>query len=370
MSHNVFTRQALYDRVWTEPMRTVATALGVSDVGLAKACRKAGVPVPPRGYWAKLQHRKPVASKPPLPHRPGVPDRVVIAPARPKPEPNAAVVAAATLDAEIPPVAVASDLRSAHPIVRGWMAENDQRRREHRRNGWALTYVEDLSTPLANRCLRIVSALLKALEGNEREVGAGRDGLTVKADGETLTFTIYERSKIEHRPATKDELEWQPDRKTVRATVPAGDLVLKIRDYLSVPTEFRELKTPLETQLPAVLASIEAGLVELAERRCQRALEKERWEAADRARRKREAYKTAEDGLRERLLADADRRRRAEAIRAYVLAADASPAATADDYTAWRLWALGEADAIDPLLDGSAPFDRLPPLDEWTWRGW
>ena len=26
-------------------------------------------------------------------------------------------------------------------------------------------------------------------------------------------------------------------------------------------------------------------------------------------------------------------------------------------------------DAMDPLLDGSAPFDRLPPLEDWAWRG-
>ena len=47
MPHHVFTRQALYDRVWAEPIRTVARSLGVSDVGLAKACRAAAIPVPP-----------------------------------------------------------------------------------------------------------------------------------------------------------------------------------------------------------------------------------------------------------------------------------------------------------------------------------
>jgi hypothetical protein len=66
----------------------------------------------------------------------------------------------------------------------------------------------------------------------------------------------------------------------------------------------------------------------------------------------------------------AARRQRAEAIRANVLAADGSPAAEAQDYAGWRAWALAEADALDLLLDGSAPFDRLPPIEDWTWRGW
>ena len=33
-------------------------------------------------------------------------------------------------------------------------------------------------------------------------------------------------------------------------------------------------------------------------------------------------------------------------------------------------WALAQADAIDPLSDGSIPFSRLPPIEQWNWRGW
>lgn len=39
--------------------------LGLSDRGLAKLCSRESIPVPPRGYWAKLQFGKPV-TKPPL----------------------------------------------------------------------------------------------------------------------------------------------------------------------------------------------------------------------------------------------------------------------------------------------------------------
>jgi integrase len=49
-----FTRQELYDLVWSQPMSVLATSYGVSDSGLAKVCRRANIPVPPRGYWAKL----------------------------------------------------------------------------------------------------------------------------------------------------------------------------------------------------------------------------------------------------------------------------------------------------------------------------
>lgn len=48
------TRLELYERVWQTPMTKLAPEFGVSDVALAKLCRKHAVPTPPRGYWAQL----------------------------------------------------------------------------------------------------------------------------------------------------------------------------------------------------------------------------------------------------------------------------------------------------------------------------
>ena len=50
------TREALYERVWAEPVEKLAKSWGLSGRGLAKACKRAGVPVPPRGYWARVQN--------------------------------------------------------------------------------------------------------------------------------------------------------------------------------------------------------------------------------------------------------------------------------------------------------------------------
>ncbi len=360
MPHHVLTRGDLYDRVWTEPIRTVARRLEVSDVGLAKACRVAGVPVPPRGYWSQVKHGRPTPPRPPLSPRPGN-EQVVIAPPKKRPP------AAAATDAEAIPVP--DDLRRAHPIVRGWIAEDAATRRRFGREGWGVAGLADLTTPLAQRRLRLTSALLKALERRRRQVGCGPGGLTVTANGETLAFTLYERSKVQSRPATAEALRGRPERQTVRATVPAGDLVCKIREALSVPTEFKELKTPLEAQLPAIVASLEAGLAELAERRRLRALEAERRAEAETARQKRRAYREAQTALSAKLVAQAERHAQARAIRAYVAAADASAAAAGDDYAGWRTWALDQAEAMDPLRNGAAPFARLPPIEAWTWDG-
>jgi hypothetical protein len=48
------TREQLYELVWSEAMSRLCKAIGISDVAIAKHCRKADVPIPERGYWNKL----------------------------------------------------------------------------------------------------------------------------------------------------------------------------------------------------------------------------------------------------------------------------------------------------------------------------
>ena len=48
------SRRQLYDLVWSKPMRDAAADVGVSDVGLKKLCLRHRVPVPPQGYWNRV----------------------------------------------------------------------------------------------------------------------------------------------------------------------------------------------------------------------------------------------------------------------------------------------------------------------------
>jgi len=66
INYLTMSRQALYDLVWSKPMTDVAADLGVSDVALAKRCASVEVPVPPRGYWARVQAGQ-------MPRRPALP---------------------------------------------------------------------------------------------------------------------------------------------------------------------------------------------------------------------------------------------------------------------------------------------------------
>ena len=62
------TREDLYELAWSKPLRELAKDFGISDVALAKRCRRLGIPVPGRGYWARIDAGQ-------NPYRPKLPSR-------------------------------------------------------------------------------------------------------------------------------------------------------------------------------------------------------------------------------------------------------------------------------------------------------
>ena len=60
----IWNREELYTEVWKEPMVKVSARYGISDVALAKVCRKLSIPVPGRGHWAKKAQGHAVKTKP------------------------------------------------------------------------------------------------------------------------------------------------------------------------------------------------------------------------------------------------------------------------------------------------------------------
>ncbi|TMH20161.1 MAG: hypothetical protein E6H70_02025 [Betaproteobacteria bacterium] len=50
-----YSRTKIYEEVWTEPVTTVSKRYGISDVALRKICQALAVPLPPRGYWARIE---------------------------------------------------------------------------------------------------------------------------------------------------------------------------------------------------------------------------------------------------------------------------------------------------------------------------
>lgn len=62
-----YNREKLYEEVWSQPMCKLAAQYSVSDVALAKTCKKLRIPTPGRGYWAKLAVGRSKGRRPALP---------------------------------------------------------------------------------------------------------------------------------------------------------------------------------------------------------------------------------------------------------------------------------------------------------------
>lgn len=149
-------RSELYVKVWAKPMTQLAAELGISDVGLAKACRRHAVPAPPRGYWAKLK----AGQKPPQTPLPTPELDVVVQFATSDPEERErqkvrerkraeALKAGAVAAVENVVAKFAEHLDDAHPLVKATKRYCDRIPKmieQYKRRGadaWRLTKQED-----------------------------------------------------------------------------------------------------------------------------------------------------------------------------------------------------------------------------------
>lgn len=72
---NIYNREKLYEEVWSKSVVQVALQYGVSDVVIHKVCKSLNVPVPPRGYWARI-HVGEKVKKPHLPAAKGIAEEI------------------------------------------------------------------------------------------------------------------------------------------------------------------------------------------------------------------------------------------------------------------------------------------------------
>lgn len=295
-----FTREELYNLVWSEPMIRLGARFGISANGLKKACRRAHIPVPQPGYWNKLQagHKVTKATLPPASG--GIPAKVTINPPsqRPAPPPVPASVQEKT-DAErqsSKSVIVPKTLSSLHRIVDGWVQDSRREQRGTRYDAWSRSlYTPIDKTEIDKRRLRILSALFKTLEERGYKLNAGesyRRPVQIGLEQEKLEITLEERIRQARRYLTDEEKARcgysVGSQRWTQEKVPTGELILKIQepDRYGSNKEWRETaEAPLEEKLSDVVAEI-AGLFEAIRlRRIREAEERERrWKLEEKRR--------------------------------------------------------------------------------------
>jgi hypothetical protein len=275
------TREALYELVWTTPLKTLAERFEISDVGLAKICKRLDVPRPSQGHWVRLLHHRgePRPSLPPQAH--GVPDCVElsVAPAPP--------AAASAVQREKPILEMRETLAGAHPAIRQLAAllKNDGRQRDEMKivahRGQATFRA---SSGQQNRALRILDALARWLANEGYRVALTqvpndqwRHALLVASNEDSFRVSLLERQRQADHVKTNEEKErelrygssWAPkyDRK------PGGSLTLEFLDrrYSSSYGRWSDGKGTLESRLGDVALRVGEVFRELAIDRAQRA---------------------------------------------------------------------------------------------------
>jgi len=216
-----FTRQALYDLVWSEPRTHLAKRLGISDVGIAKACRRALIPMPEAGYWAKKRAGK-RTRKQLLPIRgPGMPDEVrfgggpywyqdslsdaelkALNPLPPKfDEPLESL--AERVRKRVGKVSVPRGLNRLHPLIARLIEEDDRRREKQQASTYSMSWNDPkFDLPLQKRRLRIINALFLCLERCSMKPGVGGDSaneLSVQVGQQHVSFTLEPKSTPSRR---------------------------------------------------------------------------------------------------------------------------------------------------------------------------
>jgi hypothetical protein len=330
-----FTRSQVLDLVWSEPMRTLATGAGISDVGLKKAVVRAGLPVPPPGHWNRLSAGRAVQKKPPLPPRGfGASDIVALGGNNwgsfGKPNDDDALLAAPLFDESIEDVRQRAQraigrirashaLSSPHPAIKRVLDAEAKRAEKVRTSPYPWVWDKPrFAAPIDQRRLRVLNAIALALSKADLNVR-----LAGKEDASFEVFSSAVSLPLIARPKGGAQAEKEKRLSVLVGVGPHG----RVSDALARWDDTEEQK--LETIVGEIAVDV-AVLIEQCYRDAQvrqhewllrehaAEIESRRKARIEAERRERERPKKIEQDRVDHLLADADRFRHAEAIRAYV----------------------------------------------------
>jgi hypothetical protein len=366
-------------------MSRLAAEFGISDAALAKICKKLGVPIPGRGYWARVTNGQKV-KQPRLPRaRAGTRTEYTIAKHEPRP---------ATEPIAVPEVKVSDSLVGAHAATRRLAAVLDGREPGHRRTTYLRGHVEAtvrVSEGTKRRALLVLDALLRALESRGHTIKLdvpreewGTFDLSVKVGSETLKLYIAEPQIRNKHELTAKELADQVHYGSTFAPKydlnQSGRLSLRVRAYYAM---HRGWSDGAKRRLDDVLGKAVLGIEELARAAAEQRAELEeasrQREVEERRRQSRTVLSHYEQALGCELEQAVEDLRRADAIRQLLraVAEAAVPREKAEAIQAWIDWAARWADSIDPRTDPATvarvvvpDVSRMSENEFSYWRDW
>lgn len=366
-----FDRDSLYERIWKTPISRLAKDFAISDVGLAKICRKLNIPRPSRGYWEKLEYGK--ATKiPRLPClNPGEPTQYTHQYSQEGKmsfninQPTRAVVF------KEKKIVVPGRLERPHVLVGETLA---RLRKKSRLDDYGMlslcirgSYVR-VSPNGLDRAMRILDTLVKELESKGFCFKIDSDhisGSYLDIFGERITFSLTENARRIAHVLTADEKArqktdslWYVKRYDY---LPTGSLSLNINAMIASPIRKKwsdSNKCRLEDHIAGFINGVVIAAQVVKAERLKREEEHRRWEEERKIKEEEEGQRRIEEARLLDLEKQAERWKRSELIREYIRAVECEAAKMeADDefmkkLGKWLSWAKEKANQIDPIKQG------------------
>jgi len=358
------SRQELYDQVWSKPLIHLAKEFEISDVGLAKVCRRHNIPLPPAGYWAKQAHGHNVEKIP----FPVIGDNEVKQIEFVMKEPsslndmNLDGIKEDHIDNAIGHsfVTLNEFKKGFHPLIVDAQKELRERLKSYRKleDGERIHFLNmSVTKSSTERALSLMNLLFQVAEVNGFPIShkpGYKEGTYVKVNGVDVQVELKERTKRSENP----------DQKSFNKYVfhPTGILYFEfVNIYVSGARKIWN-DTPT-AKLEEIVNNVALGIVMAA------ILDKKRDEELERRRKKEDEVREQERLNEERkknereriqaLVQDGQKWQTSNIIRTYIKAVEEKYLSekTLQDINAelkdWIKWAKEQADIMDPILNES-----------------
>lgn len=268
------SRGELFRRVWEAPLTKLAKEFGISDVGLAKACRRHKIPTPPAGHWMRVAHGKPTLKA----KLPGLSETtVVLEPQLHRPAEFNGVAAE-----EFPELKVKVHLASENPAP---FAAATQAQLLKQKPTAGLVFCKGASVfncSVSSAQVKRAVSLLDAIERALPEVGAklvrGKDNnpLHVDVGGETVLFSLAEKySRTSFIPESERKSSYPRYDYEYHFS---GDLKLTIDGYFDGRKSWSDgVRERLNGKLDEFVLGLVAAGRAMRRRREEREAERQKW---------------------------------------------------------------------------------------------
>lgn len=306
-----FTRDELHRIVWEKPLSQISKQFSITDVGLAKICDRHQIPRPPQGHWTRVRLGR-SAPRPPLPPLDGASEILIRRDhgrRRRYERPTETLTLAVPSTLSRPDEVVQRlrrELKPAYPPERGLVVTPGP-----------LSYAIEVAPSSADRALRILDALIKALRRRGHDVAISDQrgaALLVTCQGEAVSLALRER--MTRKPHKQTAEEQRETKRRGWTQGPAYDysktgelrIYLARLEWLHGPRSWSDARRkPLEGKLGEVVIGIETAARAITQHKVEMEAARRRWQLEE-IRYQEEARRRAEERARVEELLEASRK--------------------------------------------------------------